>query len=315
MRPCVECPDFSLTCQATLAGFNAVLCGIKLLEPTRRTPAPLEGPSPRRRVPDAKPTSFAVHYSQQEPSCSLPTKPQCPIAPPSAGAGADWPRAPRWKRVLDFTCILLVSPGLILLGILITLYIKVISPGAVLFKQERIGFRGRRFLCMKFRTMVPNADTSLHQDHFAELMASGRPMVKLDMAGDKRLIPGGVFLRSLGLDELPQILNVLRGEMSLVGPRPCLAYECEKYESRHCRRFDTLPGLTGLWQVSGKNRTTFEEMIALDLRYAERKSILLDLKIIAWTVPAIVLQSRETKRETKGGGATGFGAGRPAPGR
>jgi exopolysaccharide production protein ExoY len=288
---------------------------MKLLEPTRRTPAPLEEPSPRRRVPDAKTTSFAEHHSQPVPCCSLPMKPQCPFAPPSAGAGADWPRAPRWKRVLDIACILLVSPGLILLGILIALYIKVVSPGAVLFKQERIGFRGRRFFCMKFRTMVPNADTSRHQDHLAELIASGRPMVKLDRAGDKRLIPGGVFLRSLGLDELPQILNVLRGEMSLVGPRPCLAYECEKYESRHCRRFDTLPGLTGLWQVSGKNRTTFEEMIALDLRYAERKSVLLDLKIIAWTVPAIVLQSWETKGETKGGGATGFGAGRPAPGR
>ena len=224
---------------------------------------------------------------------------QCPIPPPSGGARADCPRAPRWKRALDLTCILLASPLLIPLVILIAFYLKVISPGPVLFKQERLGFRGRRFVCLKFRTMVPEADTSLHQDHLVRLMASGRPMVKLDLAGNKRLIPGGVLLRSLGLDELPQILNVLRGEMSLVGPRPCLAYECEKYEPRHWRRFDTLPGLTGLWQVSGKNRTTFEEMIALDVRYAERKSILLDLKIMAWTVPAVVLQTWETKKRLK----------------
>lgn len=230
-------------------------------------------------------------------------------------AAVDCRRVPRWKRALDLTCILLVSPGLILLGIVIALYIKVVSPGAVLFKQERVGLRGRRFVCIKFRTMVPGADSSLHQDHYVQLMASERPMVKLDVAGDQRLIPGGVLLRSLGLDELPQILNVLRGEMSLVGPRPAMAYECEKYEPRYWRRFDTLPGLTGLWQVSGKNRTTFEEMIALELRYVERKSILLDLKIMAWTIPAIVLQTWETKKQIRSGGATVSGAGRPASSR
>jgi len=240
-------------------------------------------------------------------------KSQRNILPPSGGARADYPQALRWKRALDITCILLASPLLIPLGILIAFYIKVISPGSVLFRQERVGFLGRHFVCIKFRTMVANADSSLHQNHFAQLMASDRPMVKLDVAGDQRLIPGGVLLRSLGLDELPQILNVLRGEMSLVGPRPAMAYECEKYEPWCWRRFDTLPGLTGLWQVSGKNRTTFDEMMALDLRYAERKSILLDLKIMAWTVPAIVLQAWETKRKIGGESATGSGAGRPAP--
>ena len=240
-------------------------------------------------------------------------KSPCPILPPSGGARADYPRAPRWKRGLDITCILLASPLLIPLGLLIACYIKVSSPGTILFRQERVGFLGRHFVCLKFRTMVANADSSLHQDHLAELMASGRPLVKLDVAGDQRLIPGGVLLRSLGLDELPQMLNVLRGEMSLVGPRPAMAYECEKYEPWHRRRFDTLPGLTGLWQVSGKNRTTFAEMMALDLRYAERKSILLDLRIMAWTVPAIVLQAWETKRKIAGGSATGSGAGCRVP--
>jgi len=241
-----------------------------------------------------KTISFAAHHSQHELLSSSPIKSQCPILPSSGGTRADYPQAPRWKRALDITCILLASPLLIPLGILIAFYIKVVSPGSVLFRQERVGFLGRHFVCFKFRTMVANADSSLHQNHIAQIMASGRPMVKLDVAGDQRMIPGGVLLRSLGLDELPQILNVLRGEMSLVGPRPAMAYECEKYETWCWRRFDTLPGLTGLWQVSGKNRTTFDEMMALDLRYAKFKSILLDLKIMAWTVPAIVLQAWET---------------------
>lgn len=202
---------------------------------------------------------------------------------------------PRWKRILDITCILLATPLLVPLGLLLALCIKIASPGPALFKQERMGYRGRRFLCFKFRTMVSGADTRAHAHHMAELIASGKPMIKLD-AVDNRLIPGGAILRALGLDELPQLLNVLRGDMSLVGPRPCIPYECDDYEPSHWHRFDTLPGLTGLWQVSGKNRTTFEQMIDLDLQYVERKSLLLDLKIMARTLPAIIGQVRESKR-------------------
>jgi len=229
---------------------------------------------------------------------------QCPIPPRSAasplgGSPADGLRPPPWKRVLDLTCILLASPVLIPVGIFIILFIKIVSPGPALFKQERVGFRGRRFVCFKFRTMRVNADTRGHENYFIQLMASDRPMVKLDTAGDERLIPGAVLLRSLGLDELPQIFNVLRGEMSLVGPRPCTPGEHEKYEPRHLRRFDALPGLTGLWQVNGKNRTTFDEMIALDIRYGERQSILLDLRIMARTIPAIIGQTWETKRKLR----------------
>jgi lipopolysaccharide/colanic/teichoic acid biosynthesis glycosyltransferase len=204
---------------------------------------------------------------------------------------------PLWKRVLDIMCILLVTPLLVLLGCLLALAIKVVSPGPALFKQERVGYRGRRFVCLKFRTMVVNADASVHESHLHRLMSSGRPLVKLETAGDARLIPGGVWLRSLGLDELPQVLNVLRGEMSLVGPRPCLPYEYEKYEPRYRQRFDALPGLTGLWQVSGKNRTTFEQMMALDLYYVDHQSVLPDLKIIAKTIPAILGQIRDAKRK------------------
>jgi len=141
--------------------------------------------------------------------------------------------------------------------------------------------------------MKVNADTVVHQGHLQNLMTSDRPMTKLDGV-DKRVIPGGRILRCLGLDELPQLLNVLRGEMSLVGPRPCLPYECEQYLPRHRRRFGTLPGLTGLWQVNGKNRTTFEQMINWDIQYVETKSLMLDISIMFRTFPAIARQSYDT---------------------
>jgi lipopolysaccharide/colanic/teichoic acid biosynthesis glycosyltransferase len=176
------------------------------------------------------------------------------------------------------------------LGAIIAAWVRLASPGPILFRQERIGHMGARFLCLKFRTMKVNADTTIHREHLNHLMTSNQPMKKLDAAGDSRLIPGGLWLRTLGVDELPQILNVLRGEMSLVGPRPSTAYEYEMFQPRHRRRCETLPGLTGLWQVKGKNRTTFERMMELDIAYVETKSLFLDLKIIASTLPAILLQ-------------------------
>jgi lipopolysaccharide/colanic/teichoic acid biosynthesis glycosyltransferase len=201
-----------------------------------------------------------------------------------------------WKRMLDIFCIVLASPILVPLGLLVGLLIKIVSPGPAIFKQERVGKGGGRFMCLKFRTMVVNADTAVHQGHLTQLISSNRPMTKLDSAGDPRLIRWGHILRSSGLDELPQILNVLRGEMSLVGPRPCVPYEYERYLPRHRRRCDALPGLTGLWQVSGKNKTTFEEMIDLDIHYAGHHSLWLDVKIIALTIPAILVQVYESKR-------------------
>jgi lipopolysaccharide/colanic/teichoic acid biosynthesis glycosyltransferase len=206
---------------------------------------------------------------------------------------------PRWKRGLDLACILAAAPLVVPLGLLIALMVKLVSPGPALFRQQRVGYRGRRFLCLKFRTMAVNADTGVHAGHMVHLMKSNCPMAKLDAAGDPRLIVGGRLLRSSGLDELPQLINVLRGEMSLVGSRPCLAYECENYQPRHWQRFETPPGLTGFWQVNGKNRTTFEEMIDLDLYYVKHRSLLLDLSIIARTIPAIVQQVIDQRRKEK----------------
>jgi lipopolysaccharide/colanic/teichoic acid biosynthesis glycosyltransferase len=202
---------------------------------------------------------------------------------------------PTWKRVLDVTCVLMALPVLIPAGILIAVFIKIMSPGPAFFRQQRVGYFGRRFMCLKFRTMKVNADTSVHQAHLKELMTGNGPTRKLECSGDARLIRGGVLLRSLGVDELPQLINVLRGEMSLVGPRPCTPYEFELFSARHKRRCEAPPGLTGLWQVSGKNKTTFEEMMNLDLRYVERSSPWLDVKIILLTIPAILALVWEMK--------------------
>src|SRR5437879_10526947 len=202
---------------------------------------------------------------------------------------------PGWKRFLDLSCILLSLPLWLPVMVLASLAIIVVSPGPILFRQERVGYRGRRFRCLKFRTMLVGADASVHKSHLHSLMNSRAPMKKLDVAGDSRLIPLGALLRSTGLDELPQIINVLRGDMSLVGPRPCVPYEAEDYLSWQKERFKTLPGLTGLWQVSGKNQTTFNEMIKLDITYVRNKSLWLDIKIILKTVPALISQVRETR--------------------
>ena len=206
---------------------------------------------------------------------------------------------PRWKRALDITLIVLALPVLVPVMLFIALLIYVVSDGPVLFRQERVGYRGRRFRCFKFRTMVVGNNTAVHQGHLQELMSSNRPMVKMDVHGDPRIIPCGLPLRSSGLDELPQIINVLRGDMSLVGPRPCVPYEYEKYLPWQKERFNTLPGLTGLWQVSGKNKTTFEEMIQLDIRYVRTKSPWLDFAIIFKTIPALIVQVIEVRRDRK----------------
>jgi lipopolysaccharide/colanic/teichoic acid biosynthesis glycosyltransferase len=194
---------------------------------------------------------------------------------------------PVWKRVLDLTLILLVCPGLVLVGGLVALLVKLGSPGPLFFRQRRVGYQGVEFVCYKFRTMRVDADTDSHRRHTQDLIRSQTPMVKLDARRDPGLVPFGSLVRVSGLDELPQIINVLRGEMSLVGPRPCIPYECEAYEPWHWGRFGAAPGLTGLWQVSGKNRTTFDQMVRLDIEYSKRMNLWLDLKIIVKTLPAL----------------------------
>lgn len=206
---------------------------------------------------------------------------------------------PLWKRGLDISIILLTAPVTLLVGAVVALVIKLGSGGPVIFKQERVGYKGSRFVCFKFRSMQVGAETRSHQGHTANLIKSSTPMTKLDSIKDSRIIPGGSILRATGLDELPQLLNVLRGEMSIVGPRPCVGYEYDMYEEWQKRRFDAVPGLTGLWQVSGKNRTTFNQMINLDIEYSEQSSLWLDLKIMFKTVPALVIQCCDQRAKRK----------------
>jgi len=201
-------------------------------------------------------------------------------------------RLPRWKRILDL--VFLISTVWIWLPLttLVICMVKVVSPGPAFYRQQRVGFHGRSFMIFKFRSMHVNADTRSHEEYFEQLMQEDSPMTKLD-AFDARLIPGGRFLRAIGLDELPQIWNIIRGEMSLVGPRPCTLVEFQRYRPEHRERVNAPPGITGYWQVNGKNRTTFNEMIAMDIFYAKNMSLALDLAIIGKTIPAILGQALE----------------------
>lgn len=203
-----------------------------------------------------------------------------------------------WKRALDLFLILLFLPLLVPLMLLLSLWIRIAGGKPIFFKQERVGYLGRRFICFKFRTMRAGVDTTAHQAYTKQLMTNNKPMVKLD-TGDPRLIPFALPLRSTGLDELPQLFNVLRGEMSLVGPRPCLPSEYEHYLPWQRERFNTAPGLTGLWQVNGKNKTTFVEMVRFDIEYTRKRSLWLDLRIVLKTVPALMIQAFETHRKKK----------------
>lgn len=211
----------------------------------------------------------------------------------------DVPLMPDAKRILDVVFCLLVLPLFALFTLLIAIFMQFASPGPVFFRQERVGQNGRRFRIYKFRTMGVAADTNVHQQYFSQLIETNAPMIKMDSKGDSRLIPCGWILRASGLDELPQLINVLRGDMSLVGPRPCLPAEYEQYTPEQRRRFQAAPGLTGLWQVSGKNRTTFKEMIRLDIKYAETRTIWMDLYIICMTIPALVQQILDTRRNQR----------------
>lgn len=217
---------------------------------------------------------------------------QTPIENSIAGIHHPFTRYPLWKRLFDFTGAL---AGLIFLSpllFMIATFIKLVSPGPCLFRQVRIGFLGHPFTILKFRTMHCDSESSSHEQYLEDLIHSGgKRMIKLDESDDPRIFAFGKLLRKTCLDELPQLVNVLRGEMSIVGPRPCLPYEAEKYHLWHTKRFDAMPGLTGLWQVSGKNKTTFNEMIRLDIEYGRRKSFWLDVKIIVRTIPALILET------------------------
>ena len=198
------------------------------------------------------------------------------------------------KRISD---IAIASFSLTLLSpvwVLIALLIKFDSKGPVFYAQERVGMDGRIFLVYKFRTMRVDADSEIHREYQRKFIA-GQPEANVGddkqpaykLRNDPRVTRVGRILRRLSLDEVPQLFNVLRGDMSVVGPRPPIPYEVEAYELRHRKRLDMKPGLTGLWQVSGRNRLPFEEMVKLDLFYIENWSLLSDLKIILRTALVI----------------------------
>lgn len=198
------------------------------------------------------------------------------------------PRAlPLWKRGLDIAILLLLLPIVLPIFLIITALVKVTSAGPAIFRQERIGLGGKRFVLFKFRSMSTQCDTQVHAAHVASLITSDKPMQKLDHQGDTRVTPLGALLRATCLDELPQLVNVVRGEMSLVGPRPSLPNEYEQYLPWQKERLNTLPGLTGLWQVSGKNERTFTEMMQLDIQYVRQRSLALDVGIIGRTIPVL----------------------------
>jgi len=199
------------------------------------------------------------------------------------------------KRVLDMTGsgmgILLLSPLLMAVALLI----KCTSSGPVVFKQERIGLGGKRFMLYKFRSMHANNDSAIHQEFVKKLIAgeaiaaeTGEP-VSYKIKNDPRVTFIGRFLRATSLDELPQLYNVLLGDMSLVGPRPPLAYEVESYEAWHRPRIvEVKPGITGLWQVKGRSKTTFDGMVRMDLEYIHNWSFWLDVKLLLKTPAAVV---------------------------
>jgi len=214
----------------------------------------------------------------------------------------EWHRSRRFgypgKRLLDIVGSMALTVLLSPVFVLTALAVKLTSRGPVIFSQTRLGAGGRPFVFYKFRSMRCGSDDRIHKDYVANLISgrfdavnegdADKPVYK--MKSDPRITWIGRIIRKTSIDELPQLFNVLKGDMSLVGPRPPLPYEVEKYQSWHLMRvLTTKPGLTGLWQVEGRSRTTFDEMVRLDLRYARQCSLGLDLKILLKTVRVVLL--------------------------
>ena len=202
-----------------------------------------------------------------------------------------------WRRLAKRTFdTLAVTPGLILLSpllLMVAIAIKLDSPGPVFYRQSRVGENGRLFTMLKFRSMKTGNDTNTHKQHIAKLIQEnisvgqlGGKSLKLE--DDPRITRVGTLIRKTSIDELPQLFNVLRGEMSLVGPRPPIPYEVEFYQDWHKRRFEALPGITGVWQVKGRNRVGFDEMVRMDIDYIEKQSFWFDIMILLQTPLAVV---------------------------
>lgn len=195
-------------------------------------------------------------------------------------------------RALDVSVAVLALLVLVPVIVVAAIAVRLSSPGPVLFRQRRLGRGMRPFTVLKFRTMSADADVKLHRDYVRSLIGTEPPDSARDnlykLVVDPRVTKVGRFLRSWSIDEVPQLWNVLRGEMSLVGPRPVIEYEVEQYPDWYLGRFAVKPGLTGLWQVSGRNERTYEEMVRFDIEYAERRSLRLDLKILVRTAAVVI---------------------------
>ena len=187
------------------------------------------------------------------------------------------------KRAFDVAISLVVLTGLFIPLLIVSLLIRIDTPGPIFFTQDRMGLRGCNFKLFKFRTMVVDAD--LHIEKLKHLSDRTGPVFK--MKNDPRITNVGRWLRASSIDEIPQIINVLKGDMSLVGPRPQVLWEAAHYDDLAKKRLRVMPGITGLWQVSGRAALSYEEMINLDIYYLENWSLGLDLKILLRTLPAI----------------------------
>ncbi len=201
------------------------------------------------------------------------------------------------KRALDLILATLLLIVLAPVMAIIAIVIRCTSPGPALFHQIRIGYRLSPFVMLKFRTMQVDNDDTIHRAYVTALLSGDATPAEAErgvykLTRDPRVTSVGAFLRRSSLDELPQLLNVLRGDMSLVGPRPALPYEAELFEPRYRTRFMAKPGITGLWQVSGRSTLPMREALELDVYYAQRRTIGLDLITLLRTIPA-VLKSRE----------------------
>jgi lipopolysaccharide/colanic/teichoic acid biosynthesis glycosyltransferase len=191
--------------------------------------------------------------------------------------------------VLGGAALLVLAP--LMAGV--ALLVKCTSRGSVLFAQTRLGQDGKPFRMLKFRTMFANCDDRLHREYVQKLLTTPADSLRspgglYKLVDDPRITRLGRWLRRSSLDELPQLINVLRGEMSLVGPRPALPWEAAMYDPRYATRFDVRPGITGLWQISGRNRLTATQALDLDVEYVERRSFRLDLAILCRTIPTVL---------------------------
>ena len=223
---------------------------------------------------------------------------RAPDAPPDAAnalhrAPAPTRYSPAWsrtKRALDVGLALVLLITLAPLLLVIAVAIRLDTPGPLLFRQQRVGRDRRRFVVLKFRTMHDGVSPAAHRLYIAQLAAGDGAAADglKKLTGDPRITRVGAFLRRASLDELPQLVNVVRGEMSIIGPRPAIDYELEHYEPEHFARFDVRPGLTGLWQVSGRNTIDFLGMLELDAQYARTTSPQLDALILLRTPLALL---------------------------